>query len=253
MPAAELGDRCAGERQAYLTPSDSQGFAHHYDTHSVLIVQTAGSKTWQLHTPVYANPLEHQPFNGQSVSEAEWDRMRNGKPFLEATLQAGDTLWIPRGWIHNGFATDNHSLHVSFSFPALTPYWVAMELAKALGDEPAFRAELDWGFGRSRDVQVTAIAATAKLLAEQFATLDADAQAEDLADRYRRYFLEAVRQPVATNFLDEPGEQTPVRTVGIRLRDHLRRRRLRPAPPRRQCRHLRRPDGSHRRPVGRGR
>ncbi|MFC0627037.1 JmjC domain-containing protein [Kribbella deserti] len=196
---------------AYLTPSGSQGFAHHYDTHSVLIVQTSGSKTWQLHTPVYDDPLEHQPWDGAKVSQDEWERLRNGKPFLEVTLEPGDSLWIPRGWIHNGFATDDHSLHVSFSFPTLTPYWIANELVRRLGSERAFRTELPWGFGRSADIRAQAVETTAKLLAEHFAAF-APTAAEDLADAYRRYSLEAARQPM-DNFLPEPTADTEVRTV----------------------------------------
>jgi len=217
---------------AYLTPSGSQGFAHHYDTHSVLIVQTAGSKTWQLHAPVYNDPLEHQPWDGSKVTDAEWERLRTGTPFLEVTLQPGDSLWIPRGWIHNGFATDDHSLHVSFSFPTLTPYWLAGELIRALGSERAFRAELPWGFGRSAELRAEALATTSKLLAEHFSALSEQADDNtELADSYRRFSLESARRPM-DNFLPAPTLDTQVRTVaesaaGIdwtatgRLRVHL--------------------------------
>ncbi|WP_328990527.1 cupin domain-containing protein [Kribbella sp. NBC_01245] len=196
---------------AYLTPSGSQGFAHHYDTHSVLIVQTAGSKTWQLHTPVYDDPLEHQPWNAAKVSQDEWERLRNATPFLEVTLKPGDSLWIPRGWIHNGFATDDHSLHVSFSFPTLTPYWIANELVRRLGSERAFRTELPWGFGQSAEVRAEALETTAKLLAEHFVAFD-PVVGEELADDYRRFSLESARRPM-DNFLPAPTASTPVRTV----------------------------------------
>ncbi|GAA0620092.1 hypothetical protein HPO96_25490 [Kribbella sandramycini] len=198
---------------AYLTPSGSQGFAHHYDTHSVLIVQTAGSKTWQLHAPVYNDPLEHQPWDGSKVTEAEWTRLRTGTPYLEVTLQPGDSLWIPRGWIHNGFATDEHSLHVSFSFPTLTPYFLAAELVRALGSERAFRAELPWGFGRSAELRGEALATTAKLLAEHFTALsEQPTDNSELADTYRRFSLESARRPL-DNFLPAPTAETQVRTV----------------------------------------
>ena len=37
---------------AYVTPAGSQGFASHYDTHDVLVLQIAGTKAWRMHEPV---------------------------------------------------------------------------------------------------------------------------------------------------------------------------------------------------------
>ncbi|MGA8114433.1 MAG: cupin domain-containing protein [Actinocatenispora sp.] len=192
---------------AFLTPRGAQGFAHHYDTHSVLIVQTSGSKTWQLHPPVRTDPLEHQPFRAGDLSDADWERLRHGEPALEVVLRGGDVLWIPRGWIHNGFATGEHSLHVSLSFPALTPHWIATELVRRLDTRDALRAEVPWGFGRSDTLRREAIAGTVELLLDALRGLDQDEAAEPLADAYRRYFLEPARAPVDSALADpEPDD-----------------------------------------------
>ena len=45
----ELGHPC--QANAYLTPPGSQGFAVHSDTHDVFVLQTAGTKQWELHPP----------------------------------------------------------------------------------------------------------------------------------------------------------------------------------------------------------
>ncbi len=42
----ELGHPC--QANAYLTPAGAQGFARHVDTHDVFVVQTAGTKLWQI-------------------------------------------------------------------------------------------------------------------------------------------------------------------------------------------------------------
>lgn len=127
---------------AYLTPASSQGFAHHYDTHAGLIVQTEGAKTWQLHAPVVTDPLEHQGIPLARWPQAEQERVVSGKPWLEVELQPGDALWIPRGWVHNGFATGQTSLHITFGLARMTPWWVAQQVMATLEGEASMRREL---------------------------------------------------------------------------------------------------------------
>lgn len=198
---------------AYLTPQGSQGFAHHYDTHPVLIVQTAGSKTWQLHRPLYTDPLEHQPFGKLELSEQQWEQLRHGTPFLEAVLHPGDLLWIPRGWIHNGFATDEPSLHVSYSFAAVGKYWVAMELVKRLDRIEGLRGELPWGFAQDSDARAAVIDETVKLLAEAFSRPVEPGLSETLADAYAEFFLEPALAPVDTSIGPQPAPDAVFRVV----------------------------------------
>jgi len=211
-PVGDLCRRLAHETgvpvgaNAYLTPAHAQGFAHHYDTHAVLIVQTEGSKTWQLSPPIFPDPLEHQPYRA-AAAPAAWPA-----PFLEAVLRPGDVLWVPRGWIHNGFATDEPSLHLSLSLPPLTPYWVATELVRILDRDPRFRVDLPWGFGRDRSVRREAVASVVALLASALSDVDPMAAGDALADRWRRYFLEPARHPVSAA-LAPVTPDTPVRAV----------------------------------------
>jgi len=89
----------------YLTPKDAQGFQPHVDGHDVFILQIEGEKSWE----VYGNPIE-LPLEDQRTS-FEVDKL--GPPKLEATLTAGDMLYIPRGFVHKGMTSTRSSLHLT--------------------------------------------------------------------------------------------------------------------------------------------
>ncbi|KAJ8716829.1 hypothetical protein PYW07_003456 [Mythimna separata] len=94
----------------YLTPPDSQGFAPHYDDIEAFILQTEGKKRWRVYKPL--NEEEVLP----RVSSKNYDQNEIGKPILEVTLEAGDLLYFPRGYIHQAVTIDGeHSLHVTIS------------------------------------------------------------------------------------------------------------------------------------------
>jgi hypothetical protein len=90
---------------AYLTPANSQGEAAHYDPHSVFIKQLCGSKRW-----IVRNGAEKWPANPCSDTSAV-----DGPVVLEETLEAGDSLYLPRGFVHQGSAMRQPSLHLTLS------------------------------------------------------------------------------------------------------------------------------------------
>ena len=55
---------------AYLTPPAAQGFAAHYDTHDVFVVQVAGRKHWTIHEPVVRLPRPDEPWDGRRAAVA---------------------------------------------------------------------------------------------------------------------------------------------------------------------------------------
>lgn len=89
----------------YLTPQNAQGFSPHYDTHDVFILQFAGRKRWRIYD--YEKPLadKSMPFIKKE--------MEPGKLIEEFTLEAGDTLYIPRGVMHDAYCTDQNSGHIT--------------------------------------------------------------------------------------------------------------------------------------------
>lgn len=95
---------------AYLTPPDSQGFAPHYDDIEAFILQIEGKKHWRIYKPRSEN--ETLP----RISSKNFDQEEIGAPIMEVVLKAGDMLYFPRGYIHQGVTVDGeHSLHVTVS------------------------------------------------------------------------------------------------------------------------------------------
>ncbi|MFI6130689.1 JmjC domain-containing protein [Micromonospora sp. NPDC051141] len=168
-----------------------------------------------------ADPLEHQPFRPQMVTEEH--RRQFAEPTLETVLRPGDVLWVPRGWIHNGFATGEPSLHLSLSLPSLTPYLVAGELVRRLDGDERFRRDLPWGFGQDPIRRREAITEVIALLRNALDDLDPDAVADRVAQTWRGCFLEPARRPVDAVLGAPVTRDTPVRTVpeAVCAVDHL--------------------------------
>ena len=88
----------------YLTPPGSQGFAAHFDTHEVFVLQLEGAKHWRLFGAAAELPL---------AADAVPLAKRPKQPTQEASLKAGDLLYIPRGHVHEAATSDAASLHLT--------------------------------------------------------------------------------------------------------------------------------------------
>jgi ribosomal protein L16 Arg81 hydroxylase len=157
MSACEEDFRVPFRANAYLTPPASRGFDLHYDTHDVLILQVAGSKRWQVHDNPLLLPHEDQTFR------SEW--AQRSRRLAEITLEPGDVLYLPRGFVHSASANEATSFHVTVGIRSVTLrdlYQTA--LRRALVSDPAFRSILLF-----RDI--ASVAETAKQ--ELAATIDA--------------------------------------------------------------------------------
>nr|XP_005021755.4 LOW QUALITY PROTEIN: ribosomal oxygenase 1 [Anas platyrhynchos] len=94
----------------YLTPPGTQGFAPHYDDIEAFVLQLEGKKHWRVYSPRTDTEVLPQ-FSSANLTQAEL-----GKPVLEVVLEAGDLLYFPRGFIHQGDCLpDAHSLHITVS------------------------------------------------------------------------------------------------------------------------------------------
>lgn len=102
--------KCAVFANVYMTPARNPGFDPHYDDHDVLVIQCHGSKEWRIHDE-YANrtalPLAGFQFDAQKYVP--------GPPTRSLMLNAGDTLYIPRGHMHSARAQDAGSVHITLS------------------------------------------------------------------------------------------------------------------------------------------
>ncbi|MEN9222802.1 MAG: cupin domain-containing protein [Thermostichus sp. BF3_bins_97] len=90
----------------YFSPQGSKALFPHYDTHDVFVVQVEGSKQWYLYPPPQPVPLLN---SFQPVIPSE----RLGSPLKEVHLQAGDLLYIPRGFVHEAETHAQPSLHLT--------------------------------------------------------------------------------------------------------------------------------------------
>ncbi len=96
---------CHVHTNLYLTPPGAQGFAAHYDTHEVFVLQIDGDKHWRLYGAARELPVANE--------EATIPKEQLGSPTQEAFLQPGDLLYMPRGHVHEAFTSDRASLHLT--------------------------------------------------------------------------------------------------------------------------------------------
>ncbi len=87
----ELGHPC--QANAYLTPPGAQGFAVHADSHDVFVLQTHGTKLWEIHG--------------------------EGGPG-ELLLEPGVVAYLPTGTPHAARAQEAVSLHLTIGINQLT-------------------------------------------------------------------------------------------------------------------------------------
>lgn len=123
------------QANAYYTPAGSQGLPVHHDTHEVISLQVAGSKRWLVYEPVLELPLKNQRYRAALGAP--------GEPVLDVTVHAGDTLSLPRGWLHQALTSDSDSLHITVGVNVRR--WVDEARAEldAAESELAFRQTID--------------------------------------------------------------------------------------------------------------
>lgn len=112
---ATLGNLCRSvnkdfqmgcQANVYLSPAGSQGFDSHYDTHDVFILQVSGSKTFRFYPSDIELPFTNDTYKPELNPKGLIDEQIN--------LKAGDTLYIPRGVVHDAIAeSEESSLHIT--------------------------------------------------------------------------------------------------------------------------------------------
>jgi hypothetical protein len=125
------------QANAYYTPRGSQGFAVHHDTHDVVVLQVAGEKRWLLYDPLLELPLKHQRYSS-ALGE-------HGEPTDDLVLRAGDTLYLPRGWLHEAETSTSDSLHLTIGITAYTWLDAARDALADCEDELELRRGVEDG------------------------------------------------------------------------------------------------------------
>ena len=165
---------------AYFTPRHSQGLPVHHDTHDVFVLQVSGRKRWLVYDPVWELPLKHQRYDDEAMGGP-------GETVLDVVLEAGDTLYLPRGWMHEALTSDEDSLHLTVGVNVV-PWADAVRAAVA-------RAEDDIAFRRGVPDDGTGADGLVDRLA-------AELEPERVAAARRRAFVDG-RRPILTGQLEQ--------------------------------------------------
>ena len=78
----------------YFSFGMQRGLAVHWDSHDVLAVQLLGRKNWKIFRPTTELPVKSHRTNLDTLPNT-------ASVYLNVELEAGDALYIPRGWWHD--------------------------------------------------------------------------------------------------------------------------------------------------------
>lgn len=86
----------------FASAAHSEGFGLHQDAEDVIVIQLAGSKSWQVYEPIAAS------------ESSMLRRADTGNLVFDGSLQAGDALVMPKGSPHKTSTNSNEgSLHLT--------------------------------------------------------------------------------------------------------------------------------------------
>jgi len=159
---------------AYLTPPGEQGLQLHYDKHDVFVLQIAGSKHWRVYGSPTRLPLAEWPPRPPDTDP--------GDPVQDVTLQAGDLVYLPRGFVHSAVTEDSPSVHLTVGVKPIT--WAAVmrgAVEAAFERDASLRGSLPLGFAADDE---TRTALTSQLSARLKAAFDARALDDAVAAAY---------------------------------------------------------------------
>jgi len=175
------------QANAYYTPRSAQGLAVHHDTHDVFCLQVSGEKRWLIYQPVLELPLKDQHYSKELGGP--------GETVEDVTLKPGDTLYLPRGWLHEALTSDTDSLHLTIGVSVYT--W--LDALKAALEECVEEVE----FRRS-------VPDDGETEADLLGGLAARLSPDDVARRRRERFVRG-RGPILSDQLEQ-----------LRALEHLR-------------------------------
>lgn len=100
----------------YAAFSSKSSYKSHWDTRDVYAVQLLGRKRWILKKPNFEFPLYmQQTKHFPDIQEPE-------EVYMDVILEAGDVLYIPRGWWHNPLPLDGETFHLAIGTFAPTGF-----------------------------------------------------------------------------------------------------------------------------------
>jgi hypothetical protein len=215
--ARELGHPV--QINAYITPPENQGFAAHYDTHDVFVLQVAGSKRWTIHQGVIDDPLPTQTWEQRKPQVAA---RATEEPLIDTVLQPGDALYLPRGFLHSAVAQGEVSIHLTVGVHPVTAYDLAREMIVAAAADRELRRSLPLGVDVSDPAAMREhVEAAAQRLAVAVGGAD-PADVDDVARRVGRQQVGETRPAPLGPLAQLAAVRAITSSTGLRLRPGLR-------------------------------
>lgn len=194
----------------YLTPgAGKKALNRHYDTHDVFVLQIMGNKQWRLYDSPFPAPLEHLPrLRNESVGAmtkfrlsmdmSERDKVSLTKEFL---LQAGDCLYLPRGFWHEAESLPGEvSCHLTVGIQPTTYLdLLSAALSEAAIADRRFREPLPLGFAADPSHKET----VARGVSEIVASLPQKLNVEDALGKLAGHFSRLAQPDLSSSILDE--------------------------------------------------
>ena len=157
---------------SYASWRTSRGFDLHWDDHDVFILQVTGRKHWMVHGMTLAYPLAGDPKEPKPTEPPLWDHI----------LEAGDLLYIPRGFWHVAYPLNEPTLHLTVGVHNRAGLDLLRWLVNRMRSRETFRMDLP-RFATRETIQAHLMQMRGELLAEwdddilnrYFADLDASA------------------------------------------------------------------------------
>lgn len=140
---------------AYASWKTSRGFDLHWDDHDVFILQVTGRKQWMIHGMTRAYPLAGDLKEPKPMAPPLWDHI----------LEAGDLLYIPRGFWHVAYPLNEPTLHLTVGVHNRAGLDLLGWLVNRMRSREVFRKDLP-RFAKGETIQAQLMEMRRELLAE---------------------------------------------------------------------------------------
>jgi ribosomal protein L16 Arg81 hydroxylase len=115
----------------YASWHSQNGFDLHWDPHEVMVLQCHGRKRWQIFAPTQDYPLD-----------VGVPPKPTGAPVWDGMMNAGDVLYLPRGWWHVAHPVNEPSMHLTFGIAPMQGLNLLNWMAARLRGNPHLRRNL---------------------------------------------------------------------------------------------------------------
>lgn len=118
----------------FVSSPNFRGFPCHYDVMHSLLFQLQGEKSWRTSPGPVRLPATGHDWPAISHLYEGTELRCSGDGVREFPLSAGDELWIPTGWLHEGMSSDSGSTHATLAIQP--PRW--FDLLRHIADSADF-------------------------------------------------------------------------------------------------------------------